>query len=426
MRSHSLAGALAKRFPYYYGWIVLACVCSAAFSRAGPAVATLSIFVEPMTSEFGWSRAQLSGAVSLGGILAAVLAPALGSLLDRLGPRLILGAAVLTTGATLLMLSRIESLLAFYVLFCIARMNFAGPFDLGIYGAISSWFVARRALAASIANVAEKTGLVLLPLLAFAVISAHGWRTAWLAIGTVVLIVGLLPSWLLMIRRPEDIGQNPEGLDTPASTGPVGTGSTARVVEPMFTRAAALKTRAFWMLSLFTLMIYPVQAGMSLHQAAHLIERGLSAGAAATSVSTFTLFSIVSTLAFGAVLRRIGVPVALATTGVLLVGAALTMASAASTPIAVTSATLFGLGIGGMQVVLPVAWADYFGRRNFGAIRGVALTIQVTAQAMGPLISGLLRDWTGSYAVSLACFAVLSAIGALAALLIRPPQFRTA
>lgn len=427
MKPPSLASALARRLPHYYGWIVLACVCAAAFSRAGPAVATLSIFVEPMTSEFGWSRAELSGAVSLGGILAAVLSPAIGSLLDRRGPRLILGVAVLTTGVTLLLLSQIGSLLAFYILFCAARMNFAGPFDLGIYGAISNWFVARRALAASIANVAEKTGLVLLPLLAYVVMSKHDWRTAWLAIGAAVLIVGFLPSWLLIIRRPEDIGQVPDSaVAVRAVEKPVGSGLAAASVEPIFTRAEALRTRAFWMLSLFTLMVYPVQAGMSLHQAAHLLEIGHSAGAAAASVSTFTLFSIVSTLAFGVIARRIGVPVALAITGILLVGAALTMAAATSTAAAVTSAMLFGLGIGGLQVMLPVAWADYFGRRNFGAIRGVALTIQVSAQAMGPLASGLLRDWTGNYSASLTGFAVLSALGALAALLIKPPQFRIA
>jgi OFA family oxalate/formate antiporter-like MFS transporter len=301
-------------------------------------------------------------------------------------------------------------------------MNFAGPFDLGIYGVVGNWFIARRALAISIANLAEKAGLIFLPLLAYVVISHHGWRMAWAAIGAVVLIVGFLPPWLLIIGRSEDVGQVPDGRKRASgSINPVAAAVTAAVAEPVFTRAEALKTRAFWMLRLFTLMIYPVRAGMSLHQAAHLIERGLDAGTAAAAVSIFSSCALLATLAFGMLLARIGVRVSLAVTSCLLLGAALAMAAAADALTAALAAVLFGLGIGGMQVVLPVAWADYFGRRNFGAIRGVALTIQVTAQAMGPLISGLLRDWT---ATMWPRSRVLAAIGALAALLIKAPQFR--
>ena len=87
------ASRLVERVPFFYGWIVLGCVCLAGFARQGPAVATLSIFVEPMTREFGWSRAALSGAVSLGGVLAALTSPLIGPVLDRRGARLVLCVA---------------------------------------------------------------------------------------------------------------------------------------------------------------------------------------------------------------------------------------------------------------------------------------------------------------------------------------------
>ena len=86
------------------------------------------------------------------------------------------------------------------------------------------------------------------------------------------------------------------------------------------------------------------------------------------------------------------------------------------------AAAFFGPGVGGLLVMLPIAWADYFGRGNYGAIRGVALTGQVLAQAAGPLLSGVLRDATGGYETSLACFAVLSGTSMLAALLATPPD----
>lgn len=125
--------ALSGRLPFYYGWIVLAAVCAASFSRQGPAVATLSIFIEPMTSEFGWSRTEISGAVSLGGILGAVAAPLIGPFLDKNGARTILCFAVLTTGIPLLLISTVNALPLFYVFYCFARMNFTGPYDIGIY-----------------------------------------------------------------------------------------------------------------------------------------------------------------------------------------------------------------------------------------------------------------------------------------------------
>src|ERR1700704_6392530 len=108
------------RLGVFYGWVVLGCLCCAGFARQGPAVATLSIFVEPLTREFGWSRTALSGAVSLGGVLAAVASPLIGPLLDRRGSRLVLCAAVLVNGVALLLLSQTGSLLHFYLLFCLA------------------------------------------------------------------------------------------------------------------------------------------------------------------------------------------------------------------------------------------------------------------------------------------------------------------
>ena len=101
----ALPHLLSAHVPFFYGWIVLACLCCAGFARQGPAVATLSIFVERLTREFGWSRTALSGAVSLGGVLAALSSPLVGPILDRHGARLTLCLAVLVTGIAMMLLS---------------------------------------------------------------------------------------------------------------------------------------------------------------------------------------------------------------------------------------------------------------------------------------------------------------------------------
>src|SRR5918992_1087082 len=188
MGAPSLRGRLGPRLPVFYGWIVLACLCCAGFARQGPAVATLSIFIEPLTAEFGWSRTALSGAVSLAGVMAAVASPLIGPLLDRHGSRVVLCVAVLVNACALVLLSLTPNLLVFYMLFCIARMNWAVPFDLGIYGALSNWFIARRAFATSIATMAQMAGLVAMPLIAQFAIVHDGWRSGWLALGTITVV----------------------------------------------------------------------------------------------------------------------------------------------------------------------------------------------------------------------------------------------
>jgi sugar phosphate permease len=334
----------------------------------------------------------------------------------------VLCLAVLVNGVALILLSLTPSLLVFYLLFCIARMNWAGPFDIGIYSALNNWFVERRAFATSMATLAQMAGLVAMPLIAQFAIEHDGWRAGWVAIGAVTLLVGFVPAWLFLARRPEDLGLLPDGakpLDQQAGGMP---GATSGAVEARFSREQAIRTPAFWLLMLFTALVYPVQAGVGLHQAPHLIERGITTTTAAVIVSCFSLMSGVAALACGFLPRRLPIRLPLALTGMLLALGALLMTRVSSPADGYFAAALFGLGIGGVLTLLPIAWADYFGRANFGAIRGLALSTQVLAQATGPLLSGALRDLTGNYELALHCFAALSVLSVGAALAARQPR----
>lgn len=409
------------RLPFFYGWVILLCACCASFSRQGPAVSTLSIFITPMTDEFGWSRTAISAAVSLGGILAAVVSPMLGPMLDRYGARVMLSYAVLSTGLATIALAFTPSLSFFLAVFCFARMNFAGPFDLGIYGAVNNWFLRRRGVAMSVVTAAAMAGLIAMPLIAQAAILYEGWRAGWLAVGATVLIVGFLPNWLLMVRRPEDMGLSPDGDVRSSSDDAIGP-VRPRPVEPTFTRAEAVRTSTFWTLSIFTLLVFPVQAGVSLHQAPHLIERGIDPTTAALIVSAFSLSSAISGIGSGLVVRRITVRGGLAASALLLGLGAAAMLRIEAAADGYLAAVLFGCGIGGILTILPIAWADYFGRRSYGAIRGVALTFQVVSQASGPLISGILHDLTGNYVLAFLVFTGFAALAVLVALITRPPR----
>jgi cyanate permease len=301
-------------------------------------------------------------------------------------------------------------------------MNFAAPFDLGIYGAINNWFVTRRPLVSSIATLTQMAGLVVLPIIAQLGILHGGWRSGWLLVGAAVLTVGFVPNWLFMVRRPEDLGLQPDAAHARATPGAA---TTPPLSEPTFTRAQAMRTPAFWLLSAFTLLAFPVQAGASLHQAPYLIERGINPTTAATIVGTFSFVSGVSSLAFGAVARAMPLRYGLSLTGALECAAMVAMLRIATPADGYLAAAIFGAAVGGLMTLVPIAWADYFGRRSYGAIRGIALSVQVLGQACGPVLSGALRDHTGTYARSLESFAVLAAVAALTALWARQPAHRT-
>ncbi|MBV8737917.1 MAG: MFS transporter [Alphaproteobacteria bacterium] len=411
---------LGTRLPFFYGWVVLGCLCCAGFARQGGATATFSVFVEPLTREFGWSRTAVAGAASLGGVLAALLSPLIGPLFDRYGSRVALCLAVLGTGVAALLLSETQNLLVFYLLFCVARLNWASPFELGIYSALNNWFVARRPLANSIATVAQMVGLVAMPLIAQLAMREASWRAGWVAIGIAVLVIGLVPVWLLMVRRPEDLGLLPDNAGMRPS---VDRGSAAAApTEVTFSRRQAVRTPAFWLLLSYTVLVYPVQAGVSLHQAANLTEHGVAPTLAASIVSLFSLMSGIASALIGLMPRSVPIRYPMALGGVFLTIGCSAMIGIASAGQGAIAAALFGLGIGSMLTLLPIAWADYFGRANYGAIRGLALSAQVIAQAAGPILSGALHDWTGNYTRSLECFAALSFLSILAALSARRPR----
>jgi MFS family permease len=411
----------ARRTPFFYGWVVLACGCCASFARQATAVATLSVFIVPMSGQFGWSRAELSGAVSLGGVLAALVSPAVGALVDRHGARAVLLVSTLAIAATAFALAATHSLLWFYVFFSVGRMLFASPFDLAVSAAVANWFLRRRAQAMSIVSIALSLSLAAMPFIAQVAIDAGGWRVGWTTVAVAVLVVGALPNALFMVRRPEDVGLEPDGGAVRAPDSTTGASPSAPE-EPAYSAREALRTPALWLLMAYTALIFMVQAGISLHQAPHLIQRGVTPVVAASIVSTFALVSAASSLGFGVIGARAPVRFGLALAAALMAAGAVLMQAVQHAAGGYLAAAVFGAGIGGILTLTPVSFADYFGRASYGAIRGLALPVQVVGQAAGPLLAGVLYDLGGDYALAMKSFVGIALVACLVALAARPPR----
>ena len=428
-----LRAHLARRCPFYYGWVVFAIAASTSYAaRPLMSVAVLSVFMVPMTDAFGWSRGLFAGAVSLGGVCAVVISPLVGRLIDRYGSGLMISATSAVAGACAVGLSAVSQTWAFYTLYVPGRTVFASPLELATSTAISNWFIRRRSFALALLGVTQGTGLALMPFVAQQLITAWGWRSTWTLLGLFTMATGVIPAVLLMARRPEDMNLEPDPSPM-AARQPEAVmrqhapdGRRSSVVHPrterQFTLSQALHTRAFWILAVFSATGFLVQGGVSLHQVGHYIRQGLPGPSAAIMASVFALAQVPGGLLWSATTRRIPVRFVLAISGICVALGAMGTALSGTLAWGILSAAVIGSGVGGLHLLLRLAWADYYGRQHLGTIRGITLPVQLGGQAVGPVAAGFVFDATGSYHMVFLFFAGVVALGSLLVLAASPPS----
>ena len=423
---------LAKRLPVYYGWVVFAVANFPSFgARPVASVAVLSVFVIPMTEEFGWSRGLFSGAVSLGAVFGLLMSPFAGRLIDRYGSGVILAGCSAIVGVCALLLALVAQAWSFYAIYVPGRAVFSSPLELGTTTAISNWFIRRRPMALALFGASQGVGLGLLPLAAAMLIDGWGWRWAWLSLGIFTVSTGVLPPMLLMARRPEDMGLDPDLSDEErqARTSPdTGAGS----VQPSawrdsdYTVREALRTPAFWIIAFFSMVGFMAQAGVSLHQTAHYVDAGVSYGQAALVATSFALGQIPGGVVWLLVGRRLPVRLMLAISATWVAGGVFGIGFTDQLGWGIVYGFLFGTGVGGLHTMLRLAWADYYGRLHLGAIRGLTLPAQIAGQAIGPVVSGFMFDNSGGYRVPFVIFGAAVAVSAIMVLAAVPPTKREA
>ena len=421
---------LAGRLPVYYGWVVFAMANLPSFgARPVASVAVLSVFVIPMTEEFGWSRGFFSGAVSLGAVFGLVMSPFAGRLIDRYGSGVILAGCSAIVGSCALLLALVSQAWSFYAIYVPGRAVFSSPLELGTTTAISNWFTRRRPMALAWFGATQGVGLGLLPLAAAMLIDGAGWRTAWVSIGVFTVATGVLPPLLLMARRPEDMGLEPDpgGHDSPpppSANVPAQSSRPPAWRDTDYTVREALRTPAFWILALFSMVGFMAQAGVSLHQTAHYVDAGVSHGQAALVATSFALGQIPGGMVWSVVGRRLPVRVMLAVSATWVTGGVFGIGFSEQLGWGISFGFLFGAGVGGLHTLLRLAWADYYGRLYLGAIRGLTLPAQIGGQAIGPVVSGFMFDASGGYRAPFVIFGTAVGLAALLVLAAVPPPRR--
>ena len=425
----NLGHRLAPRTPFFYGWVILTTAASTQVVRNATASLTIAVFIFPLSEELGWSRTLIAGAASVGGLVASGVSPVVGWLVDRYGARLVLASSVLILGVSTISLAWATVPIAFYVAYGVGRVIFASPISIGSSVVVSRWFVRMRGRTSGILFGSHSIGLVAFPLIASVIIGASGWREAWIVLGILVLGIALLPTALLIVQQPEDVGLSPDG-DAPVPVNETRTGATASeptaaappAEEQVWTLREAMRTPALWMFATATGMVFLVQAGVNTHLAAYLRDQGLNAAFAGFGISLNAAFLGLGSLFWGWITEKIPPRYALAGVAIFVGGSSALFVFASSTPEILIYAVLFGFGVGGLLSVPPVGYADYYGRRSLGVIRGVTEPLTSFGQAIGAVVAGLVYDFTDSYRLAFVAFAIMGGLATALVLFARPPR----
>ncbi|HEV8676982.1 MAG TPA: MFS transporter [Methylomirabilota bacterium] len=390
-----------------------------------------SLLFPPILDEFGWARGVTAAAFAVGFLAATLYVPFIGALMDRFGPRMVfpIGIGLVSVGFGLA--TRVREPWHLYA--TLGVLVAGGSMAVSYVGHslfLPNWFVRRRGLAIGIAFSGVGVGSITILPAVQAIISRAGWRAACLALAA-LLLVAILPLNLLVPRqRPEELGLRPDGDAAP--TGRDGASAADNVVDPAWaavdwTLGRAMRTARFWWIAVAYASGLFAWYAVQVHQTKYLLEIGFAPAVAAYALGLVGLTGIVGQIGLGHLSDRVGREWAwtLSGAGYVICYVALLVMRDHPTPgllyLMVASQGMLGYGLASVFGPIP---AELFQGRHFGTIFGTLNLAAGAGAGLGPWVTGVLYDRTGSYAPAFWLAIALSVVSAGAIWLAAPRKVR--
>lgn len=403
----------------FYGWWIVGASFLIAMSLGGVVAYGFTAFFEPISAEMGWSYTQISLAASLRGLEMSFLAPIVGMLADRWGPRRLIIAGVLTTATGLALLSVTTSLVMFYGAFALLAIGMSACSFTVLMTAIANWFHKKIGIASGIAICGFGfSGLLVLVIVWL--IEVYEWRMALDILALGLIVVGL-PLSLLFRRTPEQYGLSPDGEPEDLTTYRDGLDAPQALGVGVKTKTA-LKSGIFWRLAMAFMYHLMAVGAVVTHVMPYLSSVGISRSISGLVATAIPLASIPGRLGLGWLGDRFDRRL-VAAGGFAMMGCGMFFfgcTSATSIWMLVPFLTLFSIGYGGINPARASLIREYFGRPTFGAILGLVVGISGIGGIIGPTLAGWSYDYWGSYQVIWFLMAGLAVVPMVLVLTISP------
>jgi len=368
---------------------------------------SFGIFYKPVLLEFGWTRAETAIAFSLATGVTGIMNAVSGMLSDRFGPRRVLIVLGVLLGTGYMMMPLITNVWHFYLIYAALIGVGMGGAGVPIISNIPRWFAARRGMMSGIVVAGIGLGAVVMPPLANGLIQAYDWRTSYLIVGGVLLLVMLTGSYF-MRRGP---------LGDPKPGDPVDRFSQGSSISKLKSLAG---NRQVWLVcGIFICFGWCLMTTM-VHLVPHATDQGLTPGAAAGLLAVIGGVSIAGKMAAGWLVDRVGSRKVFLGGFIFLTLGYVVLIFATETWTFYLFAVIFGLAYSGCTVPQAPLVAELFGLRAIGLILGLAVLCLHFSGAAGPYLAGWVFDVSGSYRPAFILLAGLTALGALITILLKP------
>ncbi|MCE2469023.1 MAG: MFS transporter [Dehalococcoidia bacterium] len=302
--SSPTAGAARRRF--YYGWLIVLGYLLAGVAGSGAMLWGFQVFVTPMSDELGWSRGTIYSVTLFRTLFVGALIVLLARLMDkRRWPPVVMTVSSVVLGLSVMALSLVNAYWQYFLFSVVlGGIGFAGAGGQLYQALVPKWFVRLRGKAIAFGSAGTAIGAFVYPTLADMTIDAFGWRTAWVVIGVISLVL-LTPISLLIRRSPEDLGLLPDGESAEQAHARRADDAQRGVAEEhSFRPSEVLRYRTTWFIVLATMLAAPTMIGLTSNWAVHFQSIGFTRTEAATVVSTYGAASLVSRLLWGYFLDR--------------------------------------------------------------------------------------------------------------------------
>ncbi len=397
----NIAKKLSIRFGIYYGWTIVAvALISMAFWLG--IRSSFSVFYVTLLEEFPWNRADSAGVQSAALITYTIMAPLVGGLIDRFGPRRVIVPGILTLVSGLILCSYIQTLSQFYLFYGV--IVGAGISCIGIvsYSAIlAHWFEKKRGLASGIAVSGIGLGTFLLVPMSQQFINMWGWRMTFVITGCLILVI-LLPANAIFLRhKPEELGQLPDGADSADLKKTNNPRSKLNFKQDNdWTLRKAGNTLRFWALIIFPFLALFGIYIILVHNVRFLVDQGVAKMTAAFIFAIVGILSSIFRIFWGWISDHISRELTYSS-GIICaclgVGSLLLFEISGSRTFIYSYSIFFGIGWGATAPMFMAVAADLFKGRIFGLIYGFLEAGIGIAGALGAWIAGFIFDKTHSY-----------------------------